>query len=88
MLVQGISEKSQKILNIMHNYAFRICILCIFLKMHKNHFFGHFRFFHLKFFFGLVKILEFMHILCFLENELIAPILLWDGCYWFTKYGR
>ena len=29
-----------------------------------------------------------MHILCFLENELIAPILLWDGCYWFTKYGR
>ena len=31
---------------------------------------------------------EFMHILCFPENERITPILLWDGCYWFTEYGR
>ena len=29
-----------------------------------------------------------MHILCFPENERITPILLWDGCYWFTEYGR
>ena len=28
------------------------------------------------------------HILCFPENERITPILLWDGCYWFTEYGR
>ena len=28
-----------------------------------------------------------MHILCFPENERITPILLWDGCYWFTEYG-
>ena len=28
-----------------------------------------------------------MHILRFLENELIAPIILWDGCYWFTEHG-
>ena len=25
---------------------------------------------------------------CFPENERIIPILLWDGCYWFTEYGR
>ena len=60
MLVQGISEKSQKIQNIMHNY-------------NSSPFSG---------------LSEFMHILCFPENELIAPILLWDGCYWFTKYGK
>ena len=29
-----------------------------------------------------------MHILCCPENERITPILLWDGCYWFTEYGR
>ena len=40
------------------------------------------------FFFGLKKTSELMHILCFQENEHIAPILLWDGCYWFTEYGR
>ena len=29
---------------------------------------------------------EFMHILYYPENELIASILLWDGCNWFTEY--
>ena len=29
-----------------------------------------------------------MHILCFPENELIASIILWDGCNWFTEYGK
>ena len=29
-----------------------------------------------------------MLILCFLENERITPILLWDGCYWFTEHER
>ena len=43
--------------------------------------------FHLKLFLDL-KISELMHILCFPENELIASILLWDGCNWFTEYGR
>ena len=28
-----------------------------------------------------------MHILCFPENERITPILLWDGCYWFSMVG-
>ena len=34
------------------------------------------------------KISEFMQILCFPENELIAPILLGDGCNWFTEHGK
>ena len=37
---------------------------------------------------GLRKISEFMHFLCFPENEPIASSLLWDGCNWFTEYGR
>ena len=48
----------------------------------------HFCFFSPKIVSGLEKISEFMHILCFPENELIASILLWDGCNWFTEYGR
>ena len=75
MLVQGISKKSQKIQN-MHNYMHKICILCIFLKMPKFTFLGisdnsdHFCFFSPKIVSGLKRISEFMHILCFPENEL------------------
>ena len=84
------NSRKFKICIIMH----KICILCIFLKMPKNHFSGHLRWFWAFLIFlpkkksGLTKISEFMHILCFPENEPIALILLWDGCYWFTEYGR
>ena len=80
MLVQGISKKSQKIQN-MHNYMHKICILCIFLKMPKFTFLGisdnsdHFCFFSPKIVSGLPR-------------KRIASILLWDGCNWFTEYGR
>ena len=85
------NSRKFKICIIMH----KICILCIFLKMPKNHFPGisdaskQFWFFYLKKFLDLSRtISEFMHILCFPENKLIALILLWDSCYWFTEYGR
>ena len=39
-----------------------------------------------KMFSRLTKISEFMHFLCFPENEPIASSLLWDGCNWFTEY--